>query len=203
MTYPTFPAGLPNLGVIEWDLLGGQIGPGSQPSGISIPIRTSIGGLWVASGEWTLISIDHIRAFRTLRILANGGASPIIVPRTDVLPSSTTRTAQAVGGAALSAEEMIINITAGLSLGGGEHFAIDHPTLNWRLYEIGSVEINGDGHYVISFNPPLREAVSDATAIEFQNPRCLMRAVAPNALDHKMDAPWISTQAMQFVEHFD
>jgi hypothetical protein len=74
--------------------------------------------------------------------------------------------------------------------------------MGWRLYEIGTVVYTDASHAVISFNPPLREAISAGTQLEFDRPRCTMRLTAPGAMDLTV-TPWtFNSASVQFVEGF-
>lgn len=241
--YPELPPILRREGSIEWNTIGNQFSPGQTLSGIAPSIRTDGGGLWSAvlsnimlSGASTSNGVqngDQHRAFRALRVLANGGASPIIVPRHDIIQPwpvvggvplvsygaiphddgsffsdgtgyyQPVIDAVSVGSAALRDTSIVIEFIYGSPLGGGECFSILHPTMNWRMYEISTIADDGFGNSVVSFLPPLREAVTNVTAIEFDSPRCLMRLATLDGMHSKLDAPWISTQSMAFLEHFD
>jgi hypothetical protein len=64
--------------------------------------------------------------------------------------------------------------SAGFSpLIGGELFSVEHAAWGWRVYRI--TRIDGD---VITFRPPLREAMAAGAALEFDTPRCQMRLAA-------------------------
>lgn len=83
---------------------------------------------------------------------------------------------------------------------GGESFSINHPTMGWRLYEIGTVNYVDDTHVAVTFNPPLREDVPAGTQVEFDRPRCVMQLKAPGSMDLTV-VPWTFNSAnAEFIE---
>ena len=92
--------------------------------------------------------------------------------------------------AALGATELTFTLDGPRALLGGEHFSIDHPTWSHRLHRITRVKSGGAGTgdvTVVDFRPPLREAIvaadSPTTLLNFDSPRCLMRATSDFDLD--------------------
>lgn len=216
----------------EWNLAGAAIIGGQSASGIVSPIGMPSGGLWVANfPDLSFRTAAEALAFRGLRMAANGGATPLIVPRYDVFApwpmvagkrqttydagihddgSFTTDggggvhpviVATAVGVVAFGSRQMVIDIDYGSDLRGSEAFSIYHTTQNWRLYEIKSVEIDDNGNFVVGFEPPLRELIADGTHIEFDAPRCLMRLQNPDSMKFSLRAFPYSPQSAAFVEH--
>jgi hypothetical protein len=107
---------------------------------------------------------------------------------------------QTVGEAALRDVSLTMHFIAGSPLRGGEVFSIEHPTANWRMYEVTTVTIDDNGDSVVTFEPPLREAVDDATAVEFDLPRCLMRCTTPDALGLEITTDPFARPNLGFVE---
>jgi hypothetical protein len=169
--------------------------------------------------------------WRAVRQLCDGGVNAIVVPRNDALfipfPRGLTRGGGLVphsdaapfgdgseyyqstidiksdGAAALRATTMTISLNVSSTLQGGEAFSILHPAMGWRMYEIAAVEHSDDETTaMISFLPPLREAIGDATELEFERPRCTMRLAQPGSMDLAA-VPWTFNQAsVDFVEAF-
>jgi hypothetical protein len=162
--------------------------------------------------------------WRAVRQICNGGASNIVVPRNDALfrpwPEGLAHTVglsvshgdETLFGDGAGYYQSVIDIVAAAAarratsleiavnyageLLGGESFSIEHPTLGWRLYEIKSVDMVSDSEGLISFNPPLREAVTDGTPLEFDRPRCVMRLAQPRSMDLDVVA------SVAFIEGF-
>lgn len=77
--------------------------------------------------------------------------------------------------------------------------SIDHPTWRHRAYKIAEV-ISDDGvTAVVSVRPPLREAVTAGTAVDFTDPKCVMK------IDGQMPSPktgGFAAGSVRFVEDF-
>lgn len=168
--------------------------------------------------------------WRAVRQICDGGVNAIIVPRNDALfrpwPTGVEQTAalslphsdgsffddgcgyyQAViditcAPAALRASSLDITLNYAGELQGGESFSIDHAVLGWRLYEISTVEMLSDTTATVQFSPPLREAVTNGTQLEFDRPRCTMRLAKTNSMDLAV-SPWtFNSGSVDFVEVF-
>lgn len=168
--------------------------------------------------------------WRAVRQYCDGGVRTIVVPRNDALfrpwPAGLAQGVSSVphddgalfGGdvgyyqsvidvevasaAALRAVALDVAINYAGELIGGESFSIEHPSMGWRLYEIATVESDDADAASITFLPPLREAVTIGTALEFDRPRCTMRLSTPKSMDLTV-APWTFNNAsVDFVEAF-
>lgn len=167
--------------------------------------------------------------WRAIRQICDGGVNLIVVPRNDALfvpwPDGVTRVEAATpysddsffddgagyyqpviditcSAAPLRSTALVVALNYSAPLMGGESFSINHPTLGWRLYEISTVEMSTDAIGMIRFNPPLREAVTDGTTLEFDRPRCTMRLASPSSMNLSV-APWtFNSASVGFVESF-
>lgn len=110
--------------------------------------------------------------------------------------------ALSIGPASLRSTSMTIRMVSGSPLEGGESFSIFHPTMGWRLYEIGASVQQDSGDFIVAFGPELREDVPDGTEIEFDNPRCTMRLATPNGMDFVMETYPFAQQEMSLIEAF-
>ena len=156
-------------------------------------------------GEAALWKREKVLAWRRIAAAADGGAQQILVPLADRRHQPLTNplsasdpfglstwddgltpwapdqvTATVTVDAALGQTEVSFTYSAPLPLLGGEHFSILHPTWGWRLYRATRVKSGGAGSgdaTVCDIRPPLREALAaaDATKLNFDSPRCLMR----------------------------
>jgi hypothetical protein len=166
------------------------------------------GGRWIADfGEAHLWEREEVLAWRRVAAAADGGAQAMLVPLADrrhqpltnplITPDSfgletwvddpddwtaDQVIATVTADAALGATELTFDFGAPLSLLGGEHFSINHPSWGWRLYAVTRVKSGGSGlgtSTVVDFRPPLREAIdaADDVPLNFDSPRCLMRSV--------------------------
>jgi hypothetical protein len=166
--------------------------------------------------------------WRAVRQLCDGGINTIIVPRNDALfrpwPKGVPQLASMLiphydislfsdgtgyyqpiidirsGPGELRATSLALNLNYSGQLIGGESFSIEHPTMGWRLYEISTVTQTSDITAVITFLPPLREAVGTNTYLEFDRPRCLMRLAQTSSMDLTV-VPWtFNLASVDFVE---
>lgn len=106
------------------------------------------------------------------------------------------------GAVALGATAMTIRMDFGGILKGGEHFSVDHPEFRWRLYRIESAVAIDSDTYNVKFRPPLRVAMPDATKLEFDKPRCVMRLTSPADMKATFEAPYMSKPSITFIEAF-
>ena len=191
----TFPTCQFSFATREIAVQQNVISGGTALSGDETVIATDGGGRWVAEyGNAPLNRREKVLSWRAARAILEGGAVPIIfpicdarhqpvasrsrVPHSDNAPFSDDTlylggdcAVTAAGNSDLRATSLNLNIaTLGKTLVGGERFSIDHPTWRHRLYEIKTVDGNR-----ITFRPPLREAVTAGTEINFSDPRCVMR----------------------------
>jgi hypothetical protein len=167
--------------------------------------------------------------WRAVRQVCAGGVNVIVVPRNDALFRPFPSGASEFGlirhsdgtpfddgtgyyqpvidvitydAAALRATTLGLQLLNAGPLVGGESFSINHPTVGWRLYEIATVDYVDAAHAVVTFNPPLREAVASGTDVEFDRPRCTMRLANAGAMDLSVQ-PWTFNSAdASFVEAF-
>lgn len=106
-------------------------------------------------------------------------------------------TASARAAAALRATTIELNTSFNRDLVGGEWFSIEHPVKGWRAYRIATIVSQSPGA-VVTFRPPLREAVEAGEIIDFANPRCLMRI--DGRPDARLELGRYGEAAIRFVE---
>lgn len=201
----------------DCDIELASVSGGVAISGAEDVTYTDGGGRWVADmGDASLYSRDRIMLWRAFKSATNSGTDAFVFPVCDIRHqpiAATNRTTHSDGtpfaddteyfgadtdvtasaNAALRATSMVIDITAiGKPLIGGERFTIDHPTWRHRMYQIGT--ISGS---TIQFNPPLREAVTAGTVIDFVNPRFVGRIESMSA---PMSGPRWANGSVRIVE---
>ncbi|WP_421581614.1 hypothetical protein [Shinella sp. M31] len=118
--------------------------------------------------------------------------------------SQATVSGEVVSNAALNAGVLVMT-TTGLSrrLRHSDWFSIYHPTKGWRAYrywEVISAPSSIDGTYTLAINPPLREAVTAGTRVEFARPRFAGRFPADFTLPSVTEAFFSIKQDIRFVE---
>ncbi|WP_428412295.1 hypothetical protein [Pararhizobium sp.] len=96
-----------------------------------------------------------------------------------------------------------------------EWFSIYHPTKGWRAYrnwdvlaksaagsEVDSGATRSFKDYTLALAPPLREAVTAGTRVEFARPRFVAKFPTGFTLPSVVEAFFVTQQSMQFVEAF-
>lgn len=110
--------------------------------------------------------------------------------------------ASVVSAADVNATSITIRFDYGGPPRGGESFSLFHASQGWRLYEIGFVTDNGNGTYMISFTPWLRDAVAAGDAVEFDAPRCTMRMADPSSMNMALPNYKLARPDASFIEYF-
>lgn len=172
------------------------------------------------SGIW-LYRPDQLRVARALDMILDGGLTSIVVgtcetafahwarpaepvPHSDGSPFSdeafyagAAPVGSVVSDAPLRATKLRIGLPAGVSLRGGEAFAIKHPNRGERRYQVARV--SGDE---LTFRPELREAVLAGAEVHFHNPGCVMKLANPDEFFDPIRSGRFSYLNPVFVEAF-
>lgn len=193
---------------VRWRLQGVALSGGVSTGGTASMARTDGGGLWVCemSGVW-LRTREQLKEARAIEARLDGGVTKLIVPDRDFhlgprppgvnWPISATATA-----AALRATEITIDFEHGAPATGGEHFSIDHPTHGRRMYRISEVVERLSTTQTVKIRPPLREAISDSTLIDFDRPSCTMRLSNPDDFFGAIESGRTAQLSPVFMEAF-
>ncbi len=111
--------------------------------------------------------------------------------------------AETVGTAVLGATTIVIDVTVGELLRGGEHFTLDHPTREERIYRVVKVTSAVGTVQTVQIRPPLREATTDGMVVDFDRPRCVMRLATPDSMALPLQLGRFGTGlSVSFVESF-
>lgn len=210
-----------NFGSTNIRRVGNVIDGGTSLSGLNDLIEADGGGYIAAdfTNGFTRDASDG-KAWRAQTDAMDSGATPVVVllcaeknfqpvngrpatsphewnkPIADDAPDKgAAYTASA--NAALRATTLAITGNSERPITGGELFSINHLTWGWRAYRIDPDGLKEDG--TIGFRPPLREAVTAATPLEFDTPRCVMRLAQKT--DNPTDNGTLTTCSISFVEH--
>lgn len=215
----SFPTCLFSFASREIMVVQNVISGGTALNGDETVIATDGGGRWQGSYQGAPLNRrDRVLAWRATRANMEGGLRPFIfpicdarhqplvrkqggVPHSDGTPFDDTTLYEGGGGNSIAlsdtplrATSMFIDTTVlERELVGGERFSIDHPTWRHRLYEVKKVEGNR-----IEFRPPLREAVTAGTEIEFRDPKCVMRLTSD--MSAPLDGPRWATGSISLIE---
>lgn len=201
------------------------ISGGTAIDGAEDVIATDGGGHWfVEISDPYLDEPPVAKAWRALSGYLDSGATPIIlslcdarhqptngflsVPHSDGSPfSDDTEYQQADSEVTVAADAGLRATTLNVAIAllpepllGGERFSIDHPFMRDRPYEIIEILAQDEESATLRFRPPLREAVTSGTNLNFADPRCVVR------LDGAMRSPttlgFMESPGARFVEHF-
>lgn len=214
---------------LTWALTGQSASGGRTLSGAVPRARLDGGGLWMATLTDLQVSTpDQVRAYRALEARLDGGATPVVLTRRDELfypapVDSYGRRITSIAGAgcddgascsdgtlfytptidataaaaALRATTLEVTIAVGSALKGGEVFSIEHDTFSHRMYTVAAVD--GDD---VTIRPPLREAISAGTRLEFDYPRCVMQLAGVSEMDLPMELRTYGQTSVTFLESF-
>jgi len=196
---------------------------GQSTSNTVQTVKTDGGGRWLFEmGDSNLNQVQSLKLWRAYEALLDGGATEVIlklcdrrqstgwpyvivdnVPHDDdTLFDDDTGYSQEstspiyAGAAALRATSMSVNSDS--LIAPGEHFSIEHPTAGWRLYRVGA----RDGA-VITFRPPLREAIAAGTFLETEQPRCVVRQIDASSFAPAVTRHRYAKGSAAFMESFD
>lgn len=214
---PFTPAGL------RWRLVDSVI-EGAGGLGTPTPrISTDGGGWWVAEfSEMKVSSPAHHRAMRAMALRLRGGVR-IDVPFVELGPTGGLTSVPFAGGVtfsdgsefgsglvsaileegvALNDDEALIRITTGQVLTGGDVFSIERPLgCGSGLYVTDRVEDLGDGVWSVSIGPQFRAAHPAGTALNFNDPHCVMRLEDPEgSMWPRLTRGWHGTASARLVE---
>lgn len=188
-------------------------------------VVSSAAGLWTATFERVSIrSRNQVLCARALSALLEGRTTPILVPTcrgyqpvpagavTDGLYDAVPHSDETffsdgsgyVGG--VIDVQLSSTIVAGATTGQiavnyagaiepGQHFSIGE-----RLYRVKSIEFSDATAATIKFWPPLREAASIGTRLEFDDPVCRMRLASDREFDLLLDGRRFGNPTVNFVE---
>lgn len=194
------------------------------PSSVSgkTQVVSSDAGLWKISLEQIpVVSDDSIKTFRAIDTLLEGRLNAIVVPISrfyqpvhpdadtlglyDPVPHSDGATFSDgtgyVGGsikvtaahdAAVRATSLGVLVSYGGDIQPGQHFS-----LNERLYRIRTFD---PASGAMTFRPPLRDAVTTGTELNFDDPVCRVRLASDDAMNLPLGFGRWSFPTVNFVE---
>lgn len=220
-----------NLCNVRFSLGGIQLSGGQAISGGTQLSKTDGGGSWVAQLSFKLRTADQVRRWRAYGARLDGGASTITIPRCEaglkiildgepdiegaphsdgasfsdgseyvVVPEVS---ASFGASAALRATQVQLDFVSPVSVLGGEVFTVEHANAGERMYTIHSIASQTGNSYTVKIRPPLREAVTTATPLDFDDPRCVMRLANAESWDAQLNNLRFADPSPVFIEHFD
>lgn len=219
-----WPRGLVSAGAIGWKLATPSSDPGANLAGQPQGLFLSGGPCWsLGLDSLVMLGRDPILAGQALRAALGNGSRPItiatcdcrlaplaaglsfgVTPNTDGSPFDDFQAgeenpivAEFDGAYSLRATTVGLTLTTGAdpSKMEGAEFGVTNATWGQRKHRI--IRDNGDGTYHI--RPGLREAVTEAQAVDFNRPACVMRLAGPFTMDGQ--AGRLRTGQVAFVEY--
>jgi hypothetical protein len=220
----TFPRGILPVSRVGWRITTPSQDALTNLAGQPQQLFPSGGGCWFL----TLDDIfgrgrDGRLALRALEAALQNGANPIIIspcdcrqaplgagqsfgeePHTDGSPfddfiagEGNPITVTFGASAALRATTVRLTQTAGGTITEGMQFSVDHATWGRRMYRL--IRDNADSPHTWKIRPPLREAVTNGTAVDFNRPGCVMRLAGNFAIEQTVRGR-LDTAKASFVE---
>ena len=156
---------------------------GGRTVGGAVPLADySGGGFWRVREVCSVRSEAHRRLWGRWAAYLHNGVRPVEVRvgQRHTRPSGVSSAALAAS-AALRATTLQVMVSGGGALEGGHRFSIDHASWGARAYDIVDATDNGGGSWAITISPPLREAESVATELDFETPRVVCKLTNPEA----------------------
>lgn len=99
------------------------------------------------------------------------------------------------GAVSVRAVSANVAINYGGPLLPGQHF-----TIGERLYRLRTVVYTTETTAAITFRPPLREAASEGTFLDFDEPRCRMRLASDDMMNLPLEYGYWSFPSLTFIE---
>jgi hypothetical protein len=131
-----------------------------------------------------------------------GEPEAVTVPHDDLSPfadvtyyAAPTLAAEVFADAPMRATTIRIEA---INLGAPEpaHFF----SIGERLYQIRSVDAVAGAVYTVSFRPPLREAVTAGSPVDFENMVCKMKLASDREMDRVLTTNRLGQQTVNFIE---
>lgn len=203
----TFPRGLLPVSRIGWRLVTPGEDAGTPLTGQPVRLFRSGGPFWTLTLDQIIGRGREGRlALNALMADLAGGATPILMrpcecrlaplgegfslgaspssagsPFDDTLAGEASPIVAAFAGAyALRATTVETTVTAaGRALREGDQFGVEHDDWGPRMHRL--IRDNGDGSFDI--RPPLRAAVTEDQAVDYNRPGCVMRLAGAFEID--------------------
>jgi len=203
--------------VVPWSPTDETLCPGAIT--VELVVDTRSGGrsltnkqqfIQADAGFWRIIlhririrSNAEVLAHRTRELQFNGRSGTVLIPvydrkRAPVPPGGVPIVATADDPIAANAVSANIKVTTGTALEPGMQFS----TAAGRLYRLRTVGTPAGSPpiYPVTFRPPVREAIADNAALEFDRPVCLARLENDTAMNVMLDLMRDATPTVPFVE---
>lgn len=205
---------------MSFDIAPRSLSAPASLSGASQVVASDV-GVWKASyQDVPVFDHDAILTWRAIAALLEGRLNPILVPVTRFYQPTldealykevphdddtffdddsgyvgSTTSVRFASAAAVRAVSANVTIDYGGTLQPGQHFSVGE-----RLYRLRSVSYATDTQALITFRPPLREAVAAGTRLELDDPVCRMRLASDAEMDIELELNRRGVPKVNFVE---
>lgn len=208
MTIATWPSEL-SCGVADFELVGGGRSGGPGAGGLPAAIAGAPGGPhWVAKvSQLPLFTEAEIAAARALEGRLDGGARPVMINvciggLSPQIPGGSAMSAALTAGALAGATSLQLALTGShYPLVGGEMLNVEDDEVDRRLHVITEVTGGTVNAPIVTIDPPLRAALSNAAPVHFTNLSCPMRLA--EGLDLAVSLQRFSAIEATFEEWFE
>lgn len=228
-----FPSSLLRERSGGWSLKATTVSPGQSATGAFSVARIDGGGAWVTElGGVNLKTKTHVKLWRALENLADGGVEPVVVPMCDKrhfpapivdgepvysedpIPHDDDTFFDDGSGYAQSVVEASVTTSAALRATSlsltptsmGDLEGGEYFSINHPVQGWRLYRIGtavlSGGVYAVTIRPPLREAVMAGTRLEFDRPRCTMRLASGDSMNLSLDSRRFANPSVSFVEYF-
>ena len=201
----------------SWRLAGTALVGGVPISGAPQTADVSAGGWWVC--DWQVgILRTHAQhgAWRAMLGLMNSGVQLIELPVIDALKPWPVGFQGDPIDAALAADVYMpaypapatsprlaqIAVAVGAALQGGEYFTVVGPSGAPRLHMVTQVTGVAGGVSTVTITPPFREDMAAGTSVDFNDPRCTVKADLESLKDAwpRLSPPFLARPKISFLE---
>jgi hypothetical protein len=219
-----WPCGVLRPQNVAWNISPRTLAAPTSVSGLTQVVSTDA-GIWKATFDSIIVQgRDAVLTYRAIAVRLEGRMSPVLVPRCaawgprpagssgsdlreqvphsdDALFSDDTgyvgRANFIYAAAPAAARAVSINVTIafGGTLEPGQDFSIGE-----RMYRIRTVTYTGANTATLTFRPPLREAVTTGSTLEFDEPVCRMRLATDDAMDLDLALHRFGSPTVMFLE---
>ncbi len=202
---------------LQWRIAGAALMGGQPISGAPQTADISTGGWWVC--EWqvgVLATLAQHGAWRATLGQLQSGVQVVEVPVLDALqPYPPGYEGQPIEASLAAAAYMPaypappaasnlaqIEIAVGAALQGGEYFTVVGPSGAPRLHMVTSIVAVAGAVSTVTVAPPFRENMDAGTPVDFNAPRCTMKADLTSLKDAwpRITPGFLARPKMTFLE---
>ncbi len=184
------------------ELMCTTVGGGRSFTGKLMPVAADPGYWSIILGSIWVRSNDQVLELRRLARRLQGRLGTINIPVYDSkrapwpggVPGAAI-TSAVVGNYGTGDTQIVIDMIAGANPQSGMFFSIGE-----RLYAASAVAASSGGNFLITFLPPLRDAITNSEAVEWARPICRCRLVSDDTLKLALHLQRFASISPEFEE---